>query len=72
MRLTFLGTDSEGGKCPTLYRTDRDTIVVQGYKVTDAALSRTSATWRTTRPWSRSPVSCCATRTKAPDRWDGS
>ena len=35
MRLTFLGTDSEGGKFPTLYRTDRGTIVVQGYKVTD-------------------------------------
>ncbi|WP_116248241.1 hypothetical protein [Nocardiopsis sp. FIRDI 009] len=35
MRLTFLGTDSENGKCPTLYRTDRGTIVVQGYKVTD-------------------------------------
>ena len=35
MRLTFLGTDSEGGKCSTLYRTDRGTIVVQGYKVTD-------------------------------------
>ena len=35
MRLTFLGTDSEGGKCPTLYKTDRGTIVVQGYKVTD-------------------------------------
>lgn len=35
MRLTFLGTDSENGKCPTLYKTDRDTIVVQGYRVTD-------------------------------------
>ncbi|OLT27889.1 hypothetical protein BJF83_17015 [Nocardiopsis sp. CNR-923] len=35
MRLTFLGTDSEGGMCPTLYETDRGTIVVQGYKVTD-------------------------------------
>ncbi|MDA8371982.1 MAG: hypothetical protein M0026_19235 [Nocardiopsaceae bacterium] len=36
MRLTFLGTDSENGKCPTLYKTDRGTIVVQGYTVTDA------------------------------------
>ncbi|SHK19279.1 hypothetical protein SAMN05421803_11549 [Nocardiopsis flavescens] len=35
MRLTFLGTDSEDGHCPTLYKTDRDTIVVQGYKVID-------------------------------------
>ncbi|MEV6820902.1 hypothetical protein AB0M72_19295 [Nocardiopsis dassonvillei] len=36
MRLTFLGTDSEGGKCPTLYKTDRGTIFVQGYKITDS------------------------------------
>lgn len=35
MRLTFLGTDSEDGHCPTLYKTDRGTIVVQGYKVND-------------------------------------
>ncbi|KOX11253.1 hypothetical protein [Nocardiopsis sp. NRRL B-16309] len=35
MRLEFLGTDSRDGDCPTLYRTDRGTIVVQGYKVTD-------------------------------------
>lgn len=35
MRLTFLGTDSEDGECPTLYETDRGTIVVQGYRVTD-------------------------------------
>ena len=35
MRLEFPGTDSRDGDCPTLYRTDRGTIVVQGYKVTD-------------------------------------
>ena len=35
MRLEFLGTDSRDGDCPTLYRTDRGTIVVQGYRVTD-------------------------------------
>lgn len=35
MRLTFLGTDSEDGHCPTLYKTDRGTIVVQGYKIND-------------------------------------
>lgn len=35
MRLEFLGTDSRDGECPTLHRTDRGTIVVQGYKVTD-------------------------------------
>lgn len=35
MKLTFLGTDSVGGGCPALYRTDRNTIVVQGNRVTD-------------------------------------
>jgi hypothetical protein len=35
MKLTFLGTDSVGGSCPTLYTTDRGTIVVQGNRVTD-------------------------------------
>ncbi|MEU9983605.1 hypothetical protein [Streptomyces sp. NPDC050856] len=35
MELRFIGTTSGGGNCPTLYETDRGTIVVQGYKVTD-------------------------------------
>jgi hypothetical protein len=35
MKVTFLGSDSVGGGCPTLYRTDRGTIVVQGEQVTD-------------------------------------
>ncbi|GAA1820771.1 hypothetical protein HC028_11835 [Planosporangium flavigriseum] len=35
MRLTFLGSTSDGGSCPTLYATDRDTYVVQGDLVTD-------------------------------------
>jgi hypothetical protein len=35
MRLTFLGTNSDNGNCPTLYETDRDTYVVQGWVVTD-------------------------------------
>jgi hypothetical protein len=35
MRLRFLGTGSETGECPTLYATDRDTYVVQGWAVTD-------------------------------------
>jgi hypothetical protein len=35
MRLTLLGTDSQAGRCPTLYATDRDTYVVQGWTVTD-------------------------------------
>jgi hypothetical protein len=35
MRLRFLGTTSQEGECPTLYATDRDTYVIQGWKVTD-------------------------------------
>jgi hypothetical protein len=35
MHLTFLGTTSNNGNCPTLYATDRGTLVVQGYRVTD-------------------------------------
>lgn len=35
MKLRFLGTTSKDGDCPTLYATDRGTIVVQGYQVTD-------------------------------------
>ncbi|QUQ68252.1 hypothetical protein [Kutzneria sp. CA-103260] len=35
MRLTFIGTDSGGGHCPTLYATDRGTVVVQGTRVDD-------------------------------------
>lgn len=34
-RLTFVGTDSGGGHCPTLYATDRGTVVVQGNRVAD-------------------------------------
>lgn len=36
MKLTFLGTSSENGQCPTFYATDRGTYVVQGWRVTDA------------------------------------
>lgn len=35
MKLQFLGTTSSDGDCPTLYLTDRNTYVVQGYQVTD-------------------------------------
>lgn len=35
MRMRFLGSTSEAGACPTLYETDRGTIVVQGLTVTD-------------------------------------
>ncbi len=30
MRLTKLATTSENGDCPTLYATDRGTLIVQG------------------------------------------
>jgi hypothetical protein len=36
VKLTPLGTDCRDGTCPTIYRSDRGTIVVQGYVVTDA------------------------------------
>jgi hypothetical protein len=35
MRLTFLGKSTQGGGSPTLYATDRDTYVVQGWKIPD-------------------------------------
>ena len=35
MKLSFLGSTSQEGQCPTLYATDRDTFVVQGWAVTD-------------------------------------
>ena len=35
MKLTLLGSESEHGDSPTLYATDRDTVVVQGWRVTD-------------------------------------
>jgi hypothetical protein len=35
MHLTFLGKSTEGGESPTLFATDRDTYIVQGYVVTD-------------------------------------
>ncbi|MFG2717401.1 hypothetical protein ACGFW5_03700 [Streptomyces sp. NPDC048416] len=33
MKLRFLGKDSKVGDCPTLYATDRDTYLVQGWKI---------------------------------------
>ncbi|MCT9929333.1 hypothetical protein N5079_03770 [Planotetraspora sp. A-T 1434] len=35
MRLRFLGSTSEAGACPSLYETDRGTIVVQGLELAD-------------------------------------
>lgn len=33
MRLTFLGKSTQGGGSPTLFATDRDSYVVQGWRV---------------------------------------
>ncbi|MGA5299306.1 hypothetical protein ACPCHT_05225 [Nucisporomicrobium flavum] len=33
MNLTFLGKETQGGGSPTLYETDRDSYVLQGWKV---------------------------------------
>lgn len=35
MKVTFLGTTSSDGDCPTVYETDRGTYLVQGDIVTD-------------------------------------
>lgn len=35
MQLRFLGSSSNNGGSPTLYETDRDTFVVQGWRVLD-------------------------------------
>lgn len=36
VRLTFLGKDSKPDESPTLYATDKDTYIVQGWIVTDS------------------------------------
>jgi hypothetical protein len=33
MQLRFLGTNSTGGDCPTLYATDQDSYIVQGWEI---------------------------------------
>ncbi len=38
MRLTFLGKDSQPNQSPTLYASDRDSYIVQGWIVTDPAV----------------------------------
>lgn len=38
MRLTFLGKDSQPNQSPTLYASDKDSYVVQGWIVTDRAV----------------------------------
>lgn len=39
MELTFLGSSSVTGDCPSLYATDRGTYVVQGLKLDPAILA---------------------------------
>lgn len=39
MQLTFLGKETQGGGSPTLFATDRDTYVVQGWRIPDQATS---------------------------------
>lgn len=41
MKLTLLGKESKSGDSPTLYATDRDTLVVQGWKVSDVEALQT-------------------------------
>lgn len=36
MQLTLLGSTSNNGGSPTLFGTDRDTYLIQGWKVLDA------------------------------------
>ena len=38
MKLTQISGGCVDGTCPTIYRSDRGTIVVQGYAVTDAGM----------------------------------
>lgn len=46
LELTFLGTTSNGGHCPTLFATNRGTIIAQGKVVTDpTALETVGATY---------------------------
>ncbi|MGW0982263.1 DUF6879 family protein [Streptomyces xiamenensis] len=33
VRMTFSGTDSINGGCPAVYETDRNTVVIQGWKI---------------------------------------
>jgi hypothetical protein len=39
MQLTFLGKETQGGGSPTLFATDRNTYIVQGWKVPDVPTS---------------------------------
>jgi hypothetical protein len=38
MQMIFLGKDTEGGESPTLFATDQDSYIIQGYVVTDGEI----------------------------------
>lgn len=38
MRIRFLGKETDGGQSPTLYATDCDSYLIQGWKVTDPGI----------------------------------
>jgi hypothetical protein len=40
MRLTFLGKDTQGGNSPTLWETDDDQYVIQGFTLDADALGQ--------------------------------
>jgi hypothetical protein len=40
MRLRFLGKETEGGNSPTLYDTDEDMYVIQGWTIDQETLSQ--------------------------------
>jgi len=40
MRLTFLGKDTQGGNSPTLWETDDDQYVIQGFTLDAEALAQ--------------------------------
>ncbi|WP_155344873.1 hypothetical protein [Acrocarpospora pleiomorpha] len=37
MKLEFVGSTSSSGGCPSIYETDRGTVVIQGIQITDRA-----------------------------------
>ncbi|GAA0989208.1 hypothetical protein GCM10009555_072680 [Acrocarpospora macrocephala] len=53
MRLTFLGKDTKDDGSPTLYSTERDTYLIQGWIVTDTAVLAKFRLCPRTRPHPR-------------------
>lgn len=41
MKLTLVGSPCRNGNCPAVYKTERDTLVVQGWMVVDLDALRT-------------------------------